>query len=173
MDTVRVRFEKWGRRPHWEYDAVRLGSDDHGTWLGLPTGTPIARPGARFVTEQRQVVLVPRGAGFVATFYEQVADPPCAVYVDISTPPVDSGATVSAVDLDFDVIRGWTGRVWVDDEDEFAAHQDLYGYPDHIVDLALRSCADVRSAVEAHLAPYDEGTAHGWINRLDPTMMQA
>ena len=131
MDTVRVRFEKWGRRPHWEYDAVRLGSDDHGTWLGLPTGTPIARPGARFVTEQRQVVLVPRGAGFVAT------------------------------------------RVWVDDEDEFAAHQDLYGYPDHIVDLAVRSCADVRSAVEAHLAPYDEGTAHGWINRLDPTMMQA
>jgi hypothetical protein len=173
VETVRVRFEKWGRRPHWEYDAVRLGTDDHGTWLGLPTGTPVARPGAHFLTEQRQVVLVPRAAAFVATFYEPAADPPCAVYVDISTPPVDTGDTISAVDLDLDVIRGRTGRVWVDDEDEFAAHQTLYGYSDHVVDLALRSCAEVRDAVEARVAPYDDGTAHGWINRLDPTMMQA
>ena len=31
-----MQFEKWGRRAHWEYDAVRLGRDDHGTWLGYP-----------------------------------------------------------------------------------------------------------------------------------------
>ena len=173
MDTVPVRFEKWGRRPHWEYDAVRLGSDAHGTWLGLPTGTPISRPGANLVTGQRQVVLVPREAAFVATFFDRAADSPFAVYVDISTRPVDDGETVSAVDLDLDVIRGWTGRVWVDDEDEFAAHQNLYAYPDDIVELALRSCAQVRAAVEARRAPYDADTAHGWISRLDPTMMQA
>ena len=49
---------------------------------------------------------------------------PFDVYVDITTVPVWlDGPTraVTAVDLDLDVVRGWTGRVWVDDEDEFAA----------------------------------------------------
>ena len=70
MSAVRVVFGKWGERPHWEYDAVRLGDDDHGLWLGLPEGTSMARPGARFTTTEPQVVLVPPGAGYVATFFE-------------------------------------------------------------------------------------------------------
>ena len=69
MSAVRVVFGKWGERPHWEYDAVRLGDDDHGLWLGLPEGTSMARPGARFTTTEPQVVLVPPGAGYVATFF--------------------------------------------------------------------------------------------------------
>ena len=38
-----------------------------------------------------------------------------------------------AVDLDLDVVRGPTGRVWVDDEDEFAEHQVAFDYPDDVV----------------------------------------
>ncbi|WP_180935649.1 DUF402 domain-containing protein [Nocardioides ungokensis] len=34
-----------------------------------------------------------------------------------------------AVDLDLDVVRGRTGRVWIDDEDEFAEHRVRFGYP--------------------------------------------
>lgn len=42
---VAMVFSKWGGRPHWRYDAVLLGSDDHGTWLGVPAGTRLTRPG--------------------------------------------------------------------------------------------------------------------------------
>ena len=52
------------------------------------------------------------------------------VYVDITTPPVWDGTVLRAVDLDLDVVRGNTGRVWVDDEDEFADHRVRFGYPD-------------------------------------------
>ena len=81
MSAVRVVFGKWGERPHWEYDAVRLGDDDHGLWLGLPEGTSMARPGARFTTTEPQVVLVPPGAGYVATFFEP-GGRACRVWVD-------------------------------------------------------------------------------------------
>lgn len=168
--AARVVFRKWGDRPHWEYDAVLLGDDRHGTWLGVPAGTPIRRPGAALTTGQDQVVLVPRVGGWVATFYADEADPPCAVYVDVTTPPVvtrdDAQVTVSAVDLDLDVLRGVHGRVWIDDEDEFAAHRVAYGYPEHTVAGALSSCAAVRAAVESWSAPFDADTPASWLRRL-------
>ena len=44
-DAVRVEMTKWGDRPHWEMDAVYLGADAHGHWIGFRTGTFMARPG--------------------------------------------------------------------------------------------------------------------------------
>jgi hypothetical protein len=138
VSEIRVVFGKWGGLPHWEYAALPLGEDEHGTWLGLPVGSRVARPGASFLTTEPQVVLVP-DAPFVATFFAPGGDAPCDVYVDISTrPSIDTGV-VTAVDLDLDVLRGWTGRVWVDDEDEFADHRVRLGYPDDVVTLALTS----------------------------------
>ncbi|MDP3967049.1 MAG: DUF402 domain-containing protein [Nocardioides sp.] len=167
---ARVVFRKWGDRPHWEYDAVWLGDDRHGTWLGVPAGTSIRRPGAAITTGQDQVVLAPQAEGWVATFYADEADPPCAVYVDVATPPVVTreGArlTVTAVDLDLDVLRGMHGRVWVDDEDEFAAHRTSYGYPETTVTDAVSACAAVRAAMESWSAPFDAGTAARWLSRL-------
>ena len=55
--------------------------------------------------------------------------------------------TVTAVDLDLDVVRGWTGRVWVDDEDEFADHRVRFGYPADVVRMAAPSCEAVRTDV--------------------------
>jgi protein associated with RNAse G/E len=119
-----------------------------------------------FRTDQAQVSVIPRNSAFVATFYAPGGTAHCDVYVDITTIPVWSGGTVSAVDLDLDVVRGWTGRVWVDDEDEFAEHRVTLAYPSDLVRLAVTSCADVRSAVEARLAPYD-GSAGAWLDVLD------
>ena len=50
-DPVRVVMTKWGGRPHWEYDATYLGSDEHGDWLGCPVATHYSRPGMAFVPE--------------------------------------------------------------------------------------------------------------------------
>ena len=39
--TVRVRTRKWPDSPHWEFDAVRLGVDALGHWVGVPRGTDV------------------------------------------------------------------------------------------------------------------------------------
>ena len=37
-DPVRIEMEKWGGRPHWHIPGRWLGSDEHGDWIGIPTG---------------------------------------------------------------------------------------------------------------------------------------
>ena len=130
-------MSKWGGRPHWEFDAVLLGSDDHGDWIGIPAATYMSRPGAEVTTEVDQVSLVPAGGpdadrAWLATFH--AVGGPVNTYVDISTPPTWDGRVLRATDLDLDVVREVTGEVWVDDEDEFAEHQILFSYPDEVVD---------------------------------------
>jgi len=177
---------KWPDRPHSEFAGTYLGADEHGDWIGFPEGSRFTRPGADYVapydqvglvppdqgwvaafrTDQAQVSLVPRDEPFVATFYAPGGSAHCDVYVDITTVPVWSGDTVTAVDLDLDVVRGWTGRVWVDDEDEFAAHRVQHAYPPHLVRLAVGSCEAVRDAVRRAEAPYDGRTPGPWFEAL-------
>jgi hypothetical protein len=161
-----VVARKWPDRPHWEHDAVALGSDEHGEWLGAPVGTAMSRPGAAFVSDQAHVTLVPRAGAFLATFYAPGGTAHCDVYVDITTVPVRTAGAVTAVDLDLDVVRGWSGRVWVDDEDEFAAHRVRWAYPGDVVRLAVASCQAVRSALEAGRAPYDGEVHRRWLRVL-------
>ena len=167
---------KWGERPHWEFDGVLLGRDGHGDWVGVPAGTPMARPGASFVAQVDQVCLVPAagpdpGRGWLATFHNrgghvwQRLAAPVDVYVDMTTPPAWDGPVLRAVDLDLDVIRGTTGRVWIDDEDEFADHRVRFGYPEEVSRLAMDSCDRVVAAVRAGEAPYD-GSAQPWLQRV-------
>jgi hypothetical protein len=167
-DAVRVVMTKWGRRPHWEFDGVMLGSDHHGDWVGLAAGTAMSRPGADYVAPVDQVMLVPgpganQDRGWVATFH--AAGGPVHTYVDMTTPPYWDGPQVHAVDLDLDVVRGTAGRVWVDDEDEFAQHRVELGYPDEIVQLAITTAERVRLAVQDEQAPFD-GSAATWLNLL-------
>ena len=64
------------------------------------------------------------------------------------------------------MVRGNSGRVWVDDEDEFAEHRVRFGYPDEVVRLAMTSCDRVRAAMLAGAAPYDGTTHLPWLQRL-------
>jgi uncharacterized protein len=173
LGAVRMLSRKWPERPHWEFEALVLGDDQHGAWVGAPSGTRIRRPGASFVTDRPQVSLVPRHEPFIATFYAPGGVAPFDVYVDITTVPVwldGPNRAVTAVDLDLDVVRGWTGRVWVDDEDEFAARR--VHYPADLVRLAATSCEAVRIAVESGRPPYD-GSAGAWLAALETTVRQA
>ncbi len=150
---VEVRFGKWGDQPHWEMDLRYLGEDEHGDWIGARPGLHMSRPGLSATTTVETAMLIPRGRPFIASFNGPGHDG-CDIYVDITTIPVWEGSTVRAVDLDLDVIRCLDGRVEVDDEDEFAAHQVSYGYPQEVVDLAQRSCDDVAAAVTAGAEPW-------------------
>ncbi|QIX27896.1 DUF402 domain-containing protein [Nocardioides sp. JQ2195] len=180
-EPVQVAMTKWPDRPHWAYTALHLGSDEHGDWIGVPTGTRMHRPGADFKAPVDQVCLAPTTgspavSGWFATFHGRRQDGsgtgfvnltgPVAVYVDIATQPVWDGATIRSIDLDLDVVRGHSGRVWIDDEDEFADHRVSLGYPDDVIALALANCQAVHAAVEARVAPYEGQTSAAWLDRL-------
>lgn len=174
---VRVEMTKWGDQAHWAYDALYLGSDAHGDWLGLAAGTTYSRPGKRFAIPYDHVGLVPAAVGrerpwHMAVFYTDggphwpaLDGSPVEVYVDMTTPPVWDGTTVRAVDLDLDVVRGFNGAVIVDDEDEFEEHRVTLGYPADVVAGARASCEAVLAAVSARTAPYD-GSHQAWLAAL-------
>jgi hypothetical protein len=168
-DRVLVRMTKWGERPHWAFESVFLGRDEHGTWLGFPRGTYMSRPGAVFVSPTDLLGLVPADDApeadrwWLATIHKP--DGPLAVYVDVTAPPTWSGYTVHAVDLDLDVVREHDGRVWVDDEDEFAEHQELFGYPPEVVAAARGSCDRLVALLSSGHPPYD-GTPGRWFDLL-------
>ncbi len=167
-DDVRVVFTKWGGGPHWEMDAVVLGTDDCGTWLGGRPGRSMAKPGRAVTIPYATVMVAHDRAGFVASFNARGDGPEasrCSTYVDIVTAPVWRDATVTMVDLDLDVVRRWNGEVEVDDEDEFAEHQVSLGYPAEVVAHAVHWCAAVRRAVEGQAPPFD-GRADDWLRRL-------
>jgi hypothetical protein len=170
-DRVRIEMEKWGGRPHWRFDAIWLGMDEHGEWIGIPAGTPMSRPGMDVVSENDQVGLIP-SAGlpeeerwWLATFHAPDA-PRVSVYVDITTAPRWDGSVLRTVDLDLDVIRLVGGEVLVDDEDEFAEHQVELGYPRDVVALAEASRERVHAAVLRADRPFD-GSHEGWQAVLD------
>jgi hypothetical protein len=163
---VRVECRKWPDAPHWEFDGLLLGVDTFGTWIGITRGTLLASPVRAFQAAADHVTLVPRDSWWLGTFYGDDPRRPFDTYVDIATPAVWHGEDlVRAVDLDLDVIRGTTGRVWVDDEDEFAEHRVCLGYPDDVIQHAVTSCQEILGAVKDRTAPFD-GTHRDWIARL-------
>jgi hypothetical protein len=165
---VRCETTKWRDRPHWVYEGTYLGADDFGDWIGFAPGSRFVRPGAEYVAPYAQVTLVPAEdlaeRGWLATFH--APDGEVRTYVDITTPPRWRFATLQCVDLDLDVVQGRTGRVWVDDEDEFAAHRERWAYPEIVVVSAVASCEAVERAVRRGEAPFDGETHLPWLARV-------
>ena len=156
-DLVRVEFTKWGGGGHWCFDTVRLGNDEYGVWLGLPVGWVATKPDAAYTPIRAAVMVVPTGKPWTAQFLApptRPGDPDFSVYVDITTPAVWDGKTVTMVDLDLDVIREADGSVVVDDEDEFALHRVELDYPAGLVALTEQSCAATVAAVTAGREPF-------------------
>jgi hypothetical protein len=156
---------KYGDRPHWEFEATFLGSDGHGDWVGIPAGTPMARPGASFVPPVDSVLLVPAGGeGWLGTFYAPGFR--VTTYVDVTGVPRWDGPVLRAVDLDLDVVRGETGRCWIDDEDEFAAHIIEFGYPADLVAAASSTCDELLRRLRAGEGPFDPDVPARWLDVL-------
>ena len=167
-DPVRLEMTKWGDRPHWEMDAVYLGADAAGDWIGFRVGTVMSRPGMSITTTNEQVGLVPAagtavGRAWLATFH----GPGGIVwtYVDMTTVPKWAGHTVRAVDLDLDVVEGLDREVFVDDQDEFDENRVEHHYPREVVDLALATRDIVLIAVRDKFPPFD-GSSTPWFDVL-------
>ena len=81
------------------------------------------------------------------------------IYCDIATPAQwPSRDLVTMTDLDLDVLRDRdTGLISLADEDEFAEHRELYGYPADVVARAGASARELLAAIAAGIAPFDGG----------------
>jgi uncharacterized protein len=164
-ELVRVEYTKYDGRAHRSYPALRLGVDEHGTWLGVPGGDFIeAATEATFKYEDPYVLLVPRQAWWTAMFNA----PPrrTEIYCDIATPARWIGDHVVLADLDLDVRRRRAdGVVELLDEDEFATHSEQFGYPDFVVSEAWAAARWLVEALDDGTEPFATGF-HQWLQKV-------
>jgi uncharacterized protein len=165
-DAVLVTVRKYDGGLHWTIPTVRLGEDEHGVWLGQPAGTVYSKAaGPVYSTDVPQVLLCPRGSWWTANFYggQSTLD----IYCDVAMPGQWEGPdAVTMVDLDLDVCRVRAdGRVFIDDEDEFAEHQVRYSYPPAVIAAASAAAAELVHAVTAGAGPFG-GRYLDWLARI-------
>jgi hypothetical protein len=96
------------------------------------------------------VLLVLDDGEWIATWN---AESDTELYVDVTSRPVRGDGVIEAVDLDLDVIRRRDGRVEVLDEDEFAEHQVLLGYPPDVIAQARATTDDLVARIRAAREP--------------------
>jgi hypothetical protein len=161
---IDVRFTKWGGGRHWEFPLRWLGVDEHGVWGAGEVGTRLWRPGAGFESPIGWVTLFPHDRPWAASFYGS-AHLQVDTYVDMTTVPEWSEASVSMVDLDLDVVLMRDGSLWVDDVDEFEEHRVRLGYPDEVVDLARRTADEVVAAIWDGTEPFG-AAREAWLGHL-------
>ncbi|GGL02533.1 DUF402 domain-containing protein [Planomonospora parontospora] len=153
FETVNVTYRKYDGSLHWHHTALLLGEDEHGVWTGCVAGT-LGRKGSEppITWKHPFVLLFPRDAWWTALFN---AEPDSTeIYCDITTVPEWRDGEVTMVDLDLDVIRKRDGRIFLDDEDEFAEHQVRYAYPPDVIAGARAAADHLMEAVAAFTAPF-------------------
>ncbi len=159
-----LQFWKYPATVHWRHDAIALGEDDFGLWLGAREGWEAqkglepARPIAG-----NQIHLVPHDDWFVYTY--SPSHPRALHWIDTSTPATFEDHRVTAVDLDLDVVRSPDGLVWIEDQDEFELHQVTLDYPPEFITKAAAATDRLyRSLVELR-EPF-KTVARSWVQQL-------
>ncbi|GAB48308.1 DUF402 domain-containing protein [Mobilicoccus pelagius] len=164
---VHAVFTKYDGSPHWEYDLVVVGVDEYGVWVGGAPGGSIARPGLEFTSDAHWVTLYPHDGMWVATFNDSAGTFSSRIYVDVTTQATwwhrpDGVLSVSAVDLDLDVIRRFSGELFVDDEDEFDEHRREMSYPADVVEGARAATAWLVDRMGERAEPFED-VAESWL----------
>jgi predicted RNA-binding protein associated with RNAse of E/G family len=155
-DIAHVRYTKWDGSLHWHFDAVRVRSDAHGTWLLVPPGGEYRKGSEPARTDEHGfVVLVPDGRWWTAYFNAVPrGERGSLVYVDVNTPVEWHDETAQLIDLDLDVVRRSDGTIEVLDEDEFAEHRVRFGYPRSLVDRARAGAERVHGLMTRGEEPF-------------------
>jgi hypothetical protein len=159
--TVRIDERKYPASQHWRFAGTVLGTDAHGTWLGMPAGT-VAQRGEEppRTLPIPFVVLVPHDDPWLVEVYD--GHPELLTYVNIGSVPRWDGDRVTQLDLDLDVVATHDGTVRVLDRDEFVDRSRSWGYPQALVahaEAAAARAADLLATAE----PFG---AAAWLDRL-------
>jgi uncharacterized protein len=166
MRDIRVVYRKFDGSLHKHLTMKYLGEDEHGIWVGMAAGGSMRKGDGPLVPiPQANIGLFPRVGWWTAWFN---ADPERVdVYCDITTPPEwISEDEVTMIDLDLDVARKREdGSVHLLDEDEFAEHQTLYGYPQDVFENAVAAARWLQDTIVAGAEPF--ATVHlQWMARV-------
>lgn len=165
-DVVVLRHRKHDGTPHWVIPTQFLGQDAHGYWLVRPKGSFISRPGAAAVSASAVLHLVPHEGDYVVEFFDDHHPGDFRVYSDIVAKLAwqelqPTGWEVTSIHMDLDVVQSTTRGLYVDDEDEFAAHQDLLAYSPALIAQTAAEADRVMSLLQADEGPFD-GSAQLW-----------
>lgn len=166
MRPVTVQFLKNPDLCHWGFRASYLGEDEYGHWVAVPTGSERWKGGEPFRPTAEDAVFCAPHEGWWHLHYNGKGTR-FSHFVDIVTPPVwVSENRYEMIDLDLDVVVHQDGVVEIEDEDEFAAHQVLYGYTQEMVSGALEETERVVQAISERREPFFE-VAAGWFRKLE------
>jgi hypothetical protein len=161
-----VWFErrKWPDSPHYGHPAWLLGEDEFGVWYEVRAGLPWCRGSTvLFDGPFDAIVCVSDRGGYIAWFWTDIEHGELDLYVDVVTDVQRSHSSMTAIDLDLDVIRRRDdGAVELLDEDEFAEHQVELLYPASAIEHAETVARTVLDAVRRGAAPFDGTAAARW-----------
>ena len=153
---IHVRYTKWNGSLHWHFNTVLVDRDRHGTWLLVEPGSEYRRGEEPPRRDEHGFVLLIPVDGWWTAYFNAVAREAHGhlVYIDINTAARWDEDTVHLVDLDLDVTLAPDGSVRLLDEDEFEAHQTVYGYPQDLIDRTRATATEVFNAVSRREEPF-------------------
>ena len=159
-ELIVSRNRKYNGKAHWVVPGRYVGQDQFGHWVFQGAGEFISRPGAALYTDSDATLLIPHEGDWVATFYDEAHPSGVELYIDLASefswqrirPAV---IEFHMVDMDLDVIRTKSRGLYVDDEDEFAAHRVLMNYPAELCTRMESATTSLVDAVAARQAPFD------------------
>lgn len=161
MRLIHINQRKWPDTPHWHFDAMGLGEDEHGTWVFVSADTVVQRADEPHrLSGVDFVALIPVDEPWIVEFYRD--HPEHQTYVNIGTVPRWDGDTVTQIDLDLDVIVTPDGLIKIIDADEFAEHQTTLGYPEHLIELAQTAADDAARRVNERIPPFAAPPDQWW-----------
>ena len=163
MNTI-FEWSKFDKTPHWRHETIYLGEDEHGLWFRQLEGSYSSRPGMDYNTETPVLFLVDREGNWVAKIFPPNRDDHMLIYIDIASQVVwnEETLTVTGIDMDLDVIKLDTGKMWIEDEDEFLDHTQTMGYSDELVSVTQETAKTLLDKVVNNHAPFDGKTHLSW-----------
>lgn len=165
MPPVTVQFLKNPDIPHWGFEGRWLGEDEWGVWTAVPAGSPRWKGTETRSPTAADAVFCAPSEGWWHLHYNGNRTG-LSHFVDVVTPAVwVSEDRYEMVDLDLDVVRHQDGVVEIEDEDEFAEHQLVYGYTEEMIDTAVVTAARVRTELTSGAEPFFS-IADSWLARV-------
>jgi uncharacterized protein len=168
---VTVQFLKYPDHLHWGFETRWLGEDEYGTWVFAPQGSKRWKGTEPFRPVDFPAVFCAPHDGWWHLHYNGNVTLPggepidITHFIDITTKPTwMTRDRYEMVDLDLDVLVTSEGEIRIDDEDEFAVHQVVYGYSQDMIARALAETRLIVSALEQNAEPFFE-VAEAWLNR--------
>jgi len=162
MKQFPVYSTKYDGSLHYRYSTTVVREEPGLLVLYLPPGTPIESYRGQMIATQHSLQFYWSDRHYNLHVIWDANWRPRSHYINIASPATWHDATLRFVDLDLDIIwRAATGEIILDDEDEFALHQERFGYSADLIAQAWRSSEDVRDLIAQRVFPLD-GTLHAW-----------